>query len=88
MKLTVERRPEHGPWAVHITSYDDDGDRLSYSDTVKNFETRAARNKVATDLVADNGCTEADAAKAVREAYNLLVEEDEVKNQGGGPGKT
>ena len=55
MKLTVERRPEHGPWAVHITSYDDDGDRLPYSDTIKNFETRAARNKVATDLATDNG---------------------------------
>ena len=87
MKLIVERRPEHGPWAVHITSYDDDGDRLPYSDTIKNFEKRAARNKVATDLATDNGCTEADAAKAVSEAYNQLVDEDEAKNQGGGEKK-
>ncbi|HIN17538.1 MAG TPA: hypothetical protein EYM68_06485, partial [Gammaproteobacteria bacterium] len=87
MKLIVERRPEHGPWAVHITSYDDDGDRLPYSDTIKNFEKRAARNKVATDLATDNGCTEADAAKAVSEAYNQLVDEDEAKNQGGGQKK-
>ena len=28
VKLIVVRRPEHGPWAVHITSYDDDGDWL------------------------------------------------------------
>ena len=66
---------------------DNEGTRLPYSDTVKNFEIRAARNKVATDLVADNGCSEADAAKAVREAYNQLVEDDEVKNQGGGQEK-
>ena len=87
MKLIVERRPDHGTWAVHITSKDNEGTRLPYSDTVKNFEIRAARNKVATDLVADNGCSEADAAKAVREAYNQLVEDDEVKNQGGGQEK-
>ncbi len=87
MKLTVERRPEHGPWAVQISSYDADGDRLPYSDTVKNFASRAVRNKVATDLVADNGCAEAEAATAISNLYNQLVEEDEVKNQGGGQEK-
>ena len=81
MKLTVVRRPEHGPWAVHITSKDNEGTRLPYSDTVKNFETRAARNKVATDLVADNGCTEEDADKLVREAFNQLMEDGDARTR-------
>jgi len=83
MKLTVVRRPEHGPWAVHITSKDNEGTRLAYSDTVKNFETRAARNKVASDLVVDNGCTEEDADKLVREAFNQLMEDGDAEDQGG-----
>jgi hypothetical protein len=54
MKLKVEKQPENGDWAVQITSYDDHGERLPYSDTVKNFDSRAARKKVISELVADD----------------------------------
>ena len=83
MKLKVEKQPEKGDWAVQITSYDDHGDRLPYSDTVKNFDTRAARNKVISELVADNGCTYEDADKLVREAFNQLMEDGDAGDQGG-----
>ena len=45
MKLKVEKQPEKGDCVVQIVSYDDHGDRLPYSDTVKNFDSRAVRKK-------------------------------------------
>ena len=82
MKLKVERQLEKGEWVVKIVSYDDHGDRLTYSDTVKNFDSRAARKKVISELVADNGCTYEDADKAVTAAFNQLTEDGDAEDQG------
>ena len=83
MILIVEKQPEKGDCVVQIVSYDDHGDRLTYSDTVKNFDSRAVRKKVISELVADNGCTYEDADKAVSEAFNQLMEDGDADDQGG-----